>query len=57
MMEPVTESMLTIMMKFKAKLMATMDAYEMESIGEYREVPKGEATVMPIGRLRKQCRD
>jgi hypothetical protein len=30
---------------------------EMESESEHREVPKEEAAVMPVGGLRKQCRD
>jgi hypothetical protein len=29
----------------------------MQSVGEPQEVPKGEAAVMPVGGLRKQCRD
>jgi hypothetical protein len=29
----------------------------MQSVGEYQEVPKEEATVMPVGGLRKRRRD
>jgi hypothetical protein len=28
----------------------------MQSIDEHQEIPKGEATVMPVRGLRKQCR-
>jgi hypothetical protein len=34
-----------------------LDPRMMQSIAEHQEVPKEEATLMPVGGLRKQCRD